>query len=98
MLNYISLFSCAGIGCFGFKEQGFNCIATNKFVSKGLEIQKYNNKCKLESGYICGDITLNETKNKIFDELNIRHSVGESVPTIIFSKIVNNIKKSLEDD
>jgi hypothetical protein len=26
------------------------------------------------------------------DELNIRHSIGESVPTIIFSKIALNIK------
>lgn len=40
MLNYISLFSCAVIGCYGFKEQGFNCIATNEFLYKILEIQK----------------------------------------------------------
>ena len=27
-LTYISLFSSAGIGCYGFKQQGFKCIAT----------------------------------------------------------------------
>ena len=29
------------------------------------------------------------------NELTIRHSIGESVPTIIFSKIATNIKKHL---
>ena len=28
--SYISLFSSAGIGCYGFKEEGFECIATNE--------------------------------------------------------------------
>ena len=22
-LNYVSLFSCAGVGCYGFKQEGF---------------------------------------------------------------------------
>lgn len=26
--TYVSLFSSAGIGCYGFKEAGYNCIAT----------------------------------------------------------------------
>ena len=26
--TYISLFSSAGVGCFGFKMAGFECIAT----------------------------------------------------------------------
>ena len=30
------------------------------------------------------------------NELTIRHSIGESVPTIIFSKIATNIKKQLD--
>lgn len=69
-LTYISLFSGAGVGCFGFKKAGFECIATNELVEKRLNIQKINNKCKLESGYICDDITTDETKNKIFTEIN----------------------------
>lgn len=69
-LNYISLFSSAGVGCFGFKENGFDCIATNELIEKRLDIQKYNNKCKYKRGYISGDITKIETQNKIFNEIN----------------------------
>ena len=71
MRTYVSLFSSAGIGCYGFKEVGFTCIATVELLEKRLKIQKYNNKCMLSSGYICGDITLDETKDKIFHELNV---------------------------
>lgn len=69
-LTYISLFSCAGIGCYGFKQEGFECVATSELIERRLNIQKYNHKCKYESGYICGDITLDETKNKIFNEID----------------------------
>ena len=60
--TYISLFSCAGVGCFGFKKAGFECIATNELIERRLNVQKYNNKCRFESGYICDDITT-EIKN-----------------------------------
>jgi len=67
--TYISLFSSAGIGCYGFKQEGFDCIATVELLSKRLEIQKYNQKCKLDSGYICGDMTKQETKDLIENEI-----------------------------
>lgn len=66
--TYISLFSSAGIGCYGFKQEGFDCIATVELLERRLNIQKYNHKCRYETGYICGDITLDETKGKIFKE------------------------------
>lgn len=69
--SYVSLFSSAGIGCYGFKEAGYSCIATVELLERRLKIQKYNNKCMLSSGYICGDMTLLETKDKIFHELNV---------------------------
>lgn len=69
--SYVSLFSSAGIGCYGFKEAGYSCIATVELLERRLKIQKYNNKCMLSSGYICGDMTLDETKDKIFQELNL---------------------------
>lgn len=69
--SYVSLFSSAGIGCYGFKEAGFSCIATVELLERRLKIQKYNNKCMLSSGYICGDMTQAETKDKIFNELKI---------------------------
>lgn len=67
--TYISLFSSAGIGCFGFKMEDFECIATNELIERRLNIQKYNNKCKYTTGYICGDITTDETKNQLFKEI-----------------------------
>ena len=63
------MFSCAGIGCYGFKQAGFECIATNELLERRLQIQKYNNKCAREEGYICGDITLQSTKEEIFSEI-----------------------------
>ncbi len=68
-LTYISLFSSAGVGCYGFKLNGFQCIATNELLSKRLKIQSYNQKCKYESGYIGGDITQEATKQLLLDEL-----------------------------
>ena len=59
---YISLFSSAGVGCFGFKQAGFECIATNEFIERRRNVQRLNNKCTLSSGYIHGDITKIETE------------------------------------
>ena len=68
-LTYISLFSSAGVGCYGFKQNGFECIATNELLTKRLKIQAYNDKCKYESGYIGGDISNTTVKKKLFSEL-----------------------------
>ncbi len=71
MNTYISLFSSAGIGCFGFKQENFECIATNELIRRRLDIQRFNHKCKYSSGYICGDITSKETKEKLFSEVRL---------------------------
>ena len=75
-LTYISLFSSAGVGCYGFKEAGFECIATNEIVERRLNIQKLNNKCKFESGYILGDIKENNIKEKIKEQIDIYKKIG----------------------
>ena len=78
--TYISLFSSAGIGCYGFKLAGFECIATVELLERRLKIQAYNKKCKYNSGYIGGDMTTQETKDKIFAELSFwkeNHNVKE---------------------
>lgn len=67
--TYVSLFSSAGVGCYGFKEECFHCVATVELLEKRLKIQSYNNKCVYKSGYICGDMTMQETKDKVFAEL-----------------------------
>ncbi len=79
-LTYISLFSSAGVGCYGFKQNGFECIATNELIERRLNIQKYNNKCKYDSGYICGDITKLDIKERLYDEIylwKIKEKINE---------------------
>jgi len=68
-LTYISLFSSAGVGCYGFKKEGFHCIATNEIIERRLAVQKANDKCELDSGYICGDLSSDLTKKLIYDEI-----------------------------
>ncbi len=70
-LTYVSLFSSAGVGCYGFKMEKFNCVATNELLPRRLEVQRANNKCKYESGYIQGDILLEETKQKILSQVEL---------------------------
>ncbi|PUD66084.1 DNA cytosine methyltransferase [Helicobacter pylori] len=68
-LTYISLFSGAGVGCYGLLEEGFECIATNEILEKRLNIQRINRKCKLDESYISGDIKKPETKEKILKQI-----------------------------
>lgn len=75
-LTYISLFSSAGVGCFGFKKANFECIVTNELIERRLDVQKINQKCKFDTGYICADITLDETKQKIYKEINKWKTLG----------------------
>lgn len=85
-LTYISLFSSAGVGCFGFKENGFECIATNELLSKRLKIQEHNQKCKYETGYLDGDITSEEVQSQLFTEIEMwkkKHHISE--PDIIIA-------------
>lgn len=67
--TYISLFSGAGVGCYGFKENGFECIATNELNLKRIDIQKVNNVCKYESGYISGDIANQDNQKILYREV-----------------------------
>lgn len=71
MLSYVSLFSSAGVGCYGFKMEGFECVATNELIERRLNVQKANSKCKYESGYICGDVTTEATKKLLYSEINL---------------------------
>jgi len=70
-LTYISLFSGGGVGCHGFSLENFQCIATVEIIKRRLEIQKYNNKCRYETGYIADDLKLKKAKEKIFSEIKL---------------------------
>lgn len=76
--TYISLFSSAGVGCFGFKEEEFQCVATNEFEEKRIAIQIANEKCKYPTGYICGDIKTDDVKNRIYNEIEMWKSVEKT--------------------
>lgn len=69
--GYVSLFSSAGVGCYGFDLEGFDCIVTSELIERRIEIQKYNQVCSLEDGYISGDITNSEVKNKIIQQISL---------------------------
>lgn len=75
-LTYASLFSCAGVGCYGFKKQGFECVATNEINPRRLAVQRYNGKCRFDSGYVLGDITKCETKASIYAEIARWNALG----------------------
>ena len=91
--TYISLFSSAGVGCYGFKMENFECIATNELLENRLEIQKINNKCRYNSGYISGDITKEETKEKIFDEINKKENSMSKTYEILKNTTIYTLKK-----
>ncbi len=73
--TYVSLFSSAGVGCYGFKEMGYLCIATVELLEKRLKIQKYNKKCIYDSGYICGDMTDEVTQCKVVEQFEMWKSL-----------------------
>lgn len=69
-LTYISLFSGAGVGCYGFKRQGFECVATNELLPGRLDVQRANHKCKYDSGYLLGDISTPQVKDALMKEVD----------------------------
>ena len=81
--TYISLFSSAGVGCYGFKLEGFECIATNELLEKRINIQKLNKKCRFESGYITADIKEPNTKKLIYQEIEKWNQLGNDRVDVI---------------
>ena len=69
-MTYVTLFSSAGVGCHGFQMEGYHCIATNEIIERRMQVQRCNHKCDDDSGYIVGDITSDEIKQRIYDEIH----------------------------
>ena len=70
-LNYISLFSSAGVGCYGFNQENFKCISTCEIDPKRIEIQKNNHICENPEEYITGDIQETQIQERIFNNVRI---------------------------
>lgn len=104
-LTYISLFSSAGVGCYGFKLEGFACVATNEIIGRRIDIQKINQKCLYPSAYINGDIKLPETKRKINDEIQRWQALGNDRVDVVIAtppcqgmSVANHKKRDNEID
>ncbi len=103
-LTYVSLFSGAGVGCYGLLEEGFECVATNEILEKRLNIQRINRKCKLDESYISGDIKKPETKEKILKQIgfyskkfgNDRVDLVVATPPCQGMSVANHKKKNDE--
>ncbi len=103
-LTYISLFSGAGVGCYGLLEEGFECVATNEILEKRLNIQRINRKCKFDESYISGDIKKSETKEKILKQIefyskkfgNDRVDLVVATPPCQGMSVANHKKKNDE--
>ena len=102
-LTYVTLFSSAGIGCHGFQMEGYHCIATNEIIERRIQVQRCNHKCEYDSGYIIGDITSNEIKQKIYDEIhrwqkkgNDRVDVIVATPPCQGISVINHKKNDKE--
>ena len=86
-MNYISLFSSAGIGCYGLLQEGFEGIASSELLSKRLDIQKANDKLKYSDGYILGDIREAHIKSKLYKAIENYKQVEEidDIDVVVFT-------------
>lgn len=102
-LTYVSLFSCAGVGCYGFLMEDYVCVATNELLPRRLNVQRYNHKCQFDTGYVDGDITSPETKDKLYSEIdrwaalgNDRIDVVVATPPCQGISVINHKKTNSE--
>lgn len=102
-MTYVTLFSSAGVGCYGFKMEGYHCIATNEILERRMQVQRCNQKCEYDTGYIVGDITSEEIKQKIYNEIhrwekkgNDRVDVIVATPPCQGISVINHKKNDKE--
>lgn len=102
-LTYVTLFSSGGVGCFGLKSEGFNCVATNEIIAKRMDVQKANNICEDESGYIVGDISTAQVKDNIYQEIKRWKKKGNDKIDVVLAtppcqgiSVINHKKNSKE--
>lgn len=56
-VTYGSMFSCAGVGDWGFHQSDMQCQATQELEDKRMFFQRLNSLCDRDDGYVTGDIT-----------------------------------------
>lgn len=96
MRSYVSLFSSAGVGDYGFYQAGFSLIASNEIIERRLNVQLANHIAKKDSAYILGDITTDEVKQSIINEVqsNCKHlDLLVATPPCQGISVANHYKK-----
>lgn len=73
-LTYVSLFSSGGLGCFGFKLQGFECLATAELLPRRMAVQRANHVADPE-GYFEGDLTDETLRHELTKK--VRETIDE---------------------
>lgn len=68
-LTYATLFSAAGLGCYGFKEEQYRCVATAELIARRLEVQKANSVCERPEDYFLGDLSEQAFLNEIIEHV-----------------------------
>lgn len=70
MKTYVSLFSSAGVGDYGFYQAGFKLLASNELLERRMNVQLANHVADKDSAYILGDITDKKIQKRVVDEVN----------------------------
>lgn len=102
-LTYASLFSSAGVGCYGFKQENYKCILTNELLERRIAVQRANHKCEYETGYITGDITTEEVHRRVYEEIEKWKKLGNDRVDVVIATppcqgmSIMNQKKNAED-
>ena len=84
-LTYVSLFSSAGVGCYGFHCEGFHCVATNELQARRMDVQRANCKCRFDSGYVVGDVSDADVKAKIYGEVERWAKLGNDRVDVVMA-------------
>jgi len=65
--------------------ENFRCIATNELIAKRMDIQKVNDICEFDSGYIVGDISESKIKEKIYTEIKRWEKIGNDRVDVVLA-------------
>lgn len=86
-LNFISLFSGAGVGCYGFKQESYVGIATSELIERRLAVQRVNEMVQSEAGYILGDISTREKKAELYRVIDTykKETKTEEIDVVLFT-------------
>ena len=77
MKTYVSLFSSAGVGDYGFYQAGFKLLASNELLERRMNVQLANHVADKDSAYILGDITDKKIQKRVVDEVNKHYTDKE---------------------